>query len=661
MSKLFVLYKLAIFVSFVILIKANHVEAVSPNHLIEIKPREYAHVIRTNVRTDERLTDLTIRNSTFLHPQVVLTSNHSFLYVEQTAKNRFSRMKIPKAPLPGVRLIEVSFHNGERHSREVLTIRGQAADVSELELQRDSLKVTYTENSIRGRKTLFLKFDTTENIFREASLSEFHNSQHTTSKKAWTASIEENNAILINSNDDDRSIRRSYKLRINNKQKIEIAAKIKVALGTRWSHEYDHILDLNLSFRDSEILKAHLTNNTIDEIQLSDGMMYVPFIVKSKNGKLNLDEHAVSGIVFDLRNMEINFMSALVDSLIDRVRSIQRNTKQAIGDATQLLNYTRVDSDITLAKIFISQLSDDLTDRTIHDGLVDTQRNISSLVFQFPFRFEGKDYSIAYAPGSELIHISLNSAVWSSRNIRPLQFQSANNMLCFSMQVQEMEPVQLTELQSNLLLLSIDNIFQLNNLEDITVVSGLPRGPQRFQLYENGGGAEKIQSLRIKSLGKTILGDLHASFCAAEIDSFELIDLHLKGHGLPILVDIGGWLRGDKVHNSTNEPVNIHTIIKTDVDFDVVTKSRKEIDVTVMGSPSMLRENGAQVRVQLAYSDERIGRYFVVLSNDNPQSSVTMATRYAGERLESGINYSLDGGEVWKLAEDGLYGFIYVE
>ena len=37
-----------------------------------------------------------------------------------------------------------------------------------------------------------------------------------------------------------------------------------------------------------------------------------------------------------------------------------------------------------------------------------------------------------------------------------------------------------------------------------------------------------------------------------------------------------------------------------------------------------------------------------------------MAMRTIGGRVEAGVNYSLDGKQ-WRLAEDGLYGFVYVE
>ena len=637
------------------------------NQLQGLPERVFSKVIRSETAVTSRISDEQLRRKTFVHPEVLLGAHHRLIFVEQTRGDRGTRLK-PDRNQPGVRIVEVAFGEKDDSSEELWKRVEEQAIARGLRLHPapPQLKLNYYDkNSSRSGQNLLVRYDEGDEQFVVEEGS--HDFEDEAVSKSWVVTQPTEGELHIQSaqvGPDQAGCRRDYRILQNEKGKFQIAGSVIVGFGSEWSHQIDISLPLPLARDTIKMLAASLKTNSPEfaGISTTDGMLFIPF-PRARDRNLN----AVAGLAIDLENLELCFLSKLIDDLMDQVRSIQKITAKGVGDEKALKLYREADDGLTLAKAFAGLQEENVKDRRVIDGISDTQGKMSSLVFQFPYVYAGKSLAVSYAPGSETMFLCSSGAQWTTgkETNRPLQFKAPNGTLVFLMHLSEAQPVILSREEEKDLCSEMGASFGMKRLENSTVKTRLPKGRLDLDVSEDGSEVSKIASLKIRNARIDPFGRMVVSLSAAEVDSFRLLDLYLKKNGLPAAFDVRQFLMGGGglplLAAGNHEPVKVICAIKEEKGFDVVTESKKSIDVTVMVSEEIFtRLNQETVTVKLRYPDDREERYSIPVTSEQGEASIEMEMRYSGGRVEAGVNYSVDG-QTWKLAEDGLYGFIYIE
>ncbi len=669
---------------FLMLVGTGATEALTEvelNQLNGVEEREFAVVVGTHLRVTRPGEKL--RQDTFVHPQVMLGERHCLAYIEETCRDRLTRNR-PDPAEPGVRIVQVLFEDDELSISELMNDTGQMARVSALKVMPESreFEVTYSDTDLPryGQKHRFRFFDgefLDPGRLRGGEEPEPKGLVWKVTRKGdgelilESAKPVEEGLADSGSTEAGANCLRTYRLHPAKRKGYEITATISVSIGAEWSHVNTQVISLPMTSSDAKRLKETLETPAPAEpegrILTTEGMLYVPFpIPAGKGGKSDLDMNDTAGLVVDLENLELNILAELIDDLTDRVREVEKDVETGGAVKDDLKDFGKLDGDLTLARFFTGLQEENLDDRSIADGIADTQARLDGLVFQFLYPYDGDEYAVAYSPGKNSIYACRTDSRWTAGSQAPLQFEAPDQQICFALRLTEENPLQWSGEEKTGLTAALAKSFEVRDLKNATVATQLPRGALDVVIGDAGSGADKIRSLKVRSSGVDRSGRMILNLMAADgDDSFRLKSKYLQNLGLPVEADIRHALgMGGQGGVGGLGPVRFELTAVAKGDFDVVLNNRDTMEVTVMADDTLFAKlDKPEVTVLLCHASDvqRKNHTPVPLKREEPETVVEMAIHRSGDRVEAGVYYSVDQGETWTLAEDGLYGFIYVE
>lgn len=629
-----------------------------------LSEQQFFRVIRSEMRVDRTSGSQALRSKTFIHPEVLPGLRHAMLFVEETRRDQITRNR-PGEPQPGVRVVELRFEKADSvHAEELYKNAGPSAKARKLvaTAATASLDLDFWKQGLpaSGEKKRFA-FDSTDGRF-----SETMSPDQVAANTPWKISRTGNGQLGLEVTAQAaagaaNASRREYVLRAATPGNFEIHSLWTVSFGTEWSYTFECHIPLPLKSDERTLLEKTLLltaadSRPLDQAVLTSGMLYLPFPA------LSLDQREVAGLAVDLARLEQQTLAELMDQIINDSRRFEALVAGGVGNEKALTQFAELESRLMLAMILAEELSHELKNREVLDGLEDAVGQLSSQVFQFPFEFEEMTCLITCAPGRNTVHVTRTDPRWTTGDVRPLQFRRENGQLCFAMQLREEQPLDLTDSQRKGLSSALAQRFGLRRLNEALVHCRLPGGRLTVSEPEPEIGANRLKSLRFRSAAADARGGLRVVIEAAESESFLLIDTCLKSDGLPAAFEIGHLLRGPVSSDATPlRPVSVTALLKTELDFNIVSSSQQTAQVSVIADSAVFdRAASDSVTVHLCYGDEQIRRFKVEVPRSIGEAVLPIPVRTLGDRVDAGLNYSLDG-ETWKLCEDGLYGLVFVE